>query len=627
MKKLIPYLLLLGILINNKLYSQYKTDEIWISSDDIRITLQSGGVSTSNIPALNTAMTKYKTNLFQKVFPYSKVDQLKKLYQLKFTGDQTKLMEELKLIPEIKEIIKRRVENQIAMYDPSDYMWYVPSQSDPNGWLWHLKRIEAGKAWDITKGSPSIIVATIDTWFDINHPDLTNQINPKYDLYDNTPYTTDASYNNHGTTAASFIAAETDGGGQLAGIGFKCRLIAYQAWAGNYLQRAQHAALQMHANVITSSAGGWSCTATEDPIEKLAVQEILDAGTIIVFPAGNGAGTHCEYTSGGVHHSFKPLSPDYDERVILVSSTGKDDKHFFSGGTHSNFPEVDVCAPGYDIMGATCSQGSTWPYYGSFAGTSFSTPIVAGICGLMKTVNPCISTATAQKILKATTDPIVDASSYPGTVGTGRVNAYKAVMGAFSPISIVPLNAGQTIDYVESATALTISGTLINRFYLSQNTITCNAVVNSGVTVAEKSAKSVTLNPGFLAASGSRFHAFIQTTDCSYSAYRPEKDPDVVVVNDVKEDKIEKEFSISCYPNPFADNLTIDIMLDQASSLEVNVYDIFGKSIEQISSGMHTTGKHTFHFDNGALAAGMYIIKVDAGNNHYTKKIVKSISE
>lgn len=624
MKKRILCLLLVGILMNSKLYSQYKTDELWISLDNLQLSQQSNGLYTSNIPALNTAMTRYQTKALQQVFPYSKVDRLKKLYKLKFTGESNGFESELKRIPEVKEVIKRPVENQVTLYDPSDYMWHVPNVNDPNGWLWHLKRIQAGKAWDITKGSSSIIVACLDTWFDIAHPDLANKINPHYDPYDNTNFTSDALQQNHGTTVASFIAGETDGGGQLASIGFNCRMIAYQAWAGSYIERAQHAALQMNAHVITSSAGGWSCTATNDPIEELAVKEILDAGTIIVMPAGNGAGTHCEYTSGGVHHAFKPLSPEYDERVIIVSSTGTDDKHYYSGGTHSHFPEVDVCSPGYEVMGAMCSDGSAWPYYGACIGTSFATPIAAGVCALMKTVNPCITPAKAQEILKATTDPIVDAASYPGTVGTGRINAYKAVMGAFSPISIAPLNAGQTIAYTESASPLSITGTLTNRFYLSSSAITCNALINSGVYVAEKSATSITLNPGFSAVSGSHFHGFIQTSDCSYVPYRTNE-----TGNNVTEEKpIEEEQSfVTCYPNPFNDKLTIDVFLDQTVPLEITVYDIYGKTIEKLSTGEHTAGKHVFSFDNNSIAAGIYIVRIDAGNQHYTKKILKSISE
>ncbi len=433
-------------LINSTAFSQcddcdYKSDEIWISIENDQNFQKMNGLITTNDLKLDSIFSKHGIQKLEQVFPYSKLERLKKLYKVKFTGKRDDFITELQKNKTVKRIIKRPVENDVAVYEPSDYMWYLPTQQDPNGWLWHLKRIQAAQAWDITKGNPNVIVASIDTWFDVNHPDLTNKISPKYDPYSNTAYSSDCHLVNHGTTVVSFIAAETDGGGQLASIGFRCMLICYQAWAGSYIERAHHAAMGMNADVITSSAGGWTCTSTIDEDEEIALQEILDNGTIVVMPAGNGpTGTHCNY--GGRDHPWKPLSPDYDERVIIVSSTGIDNNHqYLVNGvdhTHSHYPEVDICAPGYNIMGATCTKvldsincvDNIWPYYGSCTGTSYATPIVAGVCALMKSINPCITPAQAQAFIKATADPIADASSYSGLIGTGRINAYQALISA-----------------------------------------------------------------------------------------------------------------------------------------------------------------------------------------------------
>lgn len=48
----------------------------------------------------------------------------------------------------------------------------------------------------------------------------------------------------------------------------------------------------------------------------------------------------------------------------------------------------------------------------------------------MKAVNPCLTPAEARDIIKATADPINDAHLFPGMVGAGRINAYKAVKAA-----------------------------------------------------------------------------------------------------------------------------------------------------------------------------------------------------
>lgn len=57
-------------------------------------------------------------------------------------------------------------------YDPSDYFWNkkkyypLPAPNDSIDYLWHLKKIEADKAWDITKGNPNIKIAVLDMGFD-----------------------------------------------------------------------------------------------------------------------------------------------------------------------------------------------------------------------------------------------------------------------------------------------------------------------------------------------------------------------------------------------------------------------------------------------------------------------------
>lgn len=204
----------------------------------------------------------------------------------------------------------------------------------------------------------------------------------------------------------------------------------------------------MNADVLTSSAGGWDCYRTPlfDSTEFYAVEEIIENGTIIVMPAGNGVtGVHCRYSGDTLDSPYFPLHPVYDTNIIIVSSIGIDDKHYYYDPvdnreeTHSHYPEVDICSPGYNTMKADCTEEecppddccvNTWPYYESATGTSFATPIVAGVCGLMKSINPCLNQSEAQYIIKSTADEIEDADDFPGLVGAGKINAYGCVLAA-----------------------------------------------------------------------------------------------------------------------------------------------------------------------------------------------------
>ncbi|MCO5267816.1 MAG: S8 family serine peptidase [Brumimicrobium sp.] len=321
-----------------------------------------------------------------------------------------------------------------------------------------------------------------------------------YDPYDNeifdcyfasygyiriNPLTQDTSYDaRHGTIVASLVAGETteQGGtsnGQLSSIGFNTKMIGYKALAGNYLQRAYHASKVMKANIITSSAGGWSSCPDLTGIEEAVVKEILDNGTTIIMPAGNGQNeTHnfCASIDPNNHTAFFPLSPYYDSRVIIVSSTNDEDKHqTFNPDnqeiTHSHYPMVDICSPEHGIMGATFTDcgNRPWPYYGSSGGTSFATPIVAGTAALIYSINQCLMPQDIEYILKNTTDPISDAANYPGMVGTGRINAYKAVLMATTYGKVTPITANTSWAgdkfindtlIIEQGATLTITGTV-----------------------------------------------------------------------------------------------------------------------------------------------------------------------
>ena len=229
-----------------------------------------------------------------------------------------------------------------------------------------------------------------------------------------------------------------------------------------YLQRAHHASFVMNADVVTSSAGPFYCNRPFNTIHQAIIRDILDNGTVIVMPAGNGwNGTHC--AENGVLAPVFPLHPRYDDRIIIVSSTDRNDYHTFINpdngidGTHSHFSYVDITAPGFGMLGAWSTLNhdgtpSESPYTRRATGTSFATPIVAGVVALIRSINPNLTPREVKDIIKATADPIADAHLFPGLVGAGRVNAYRAVRAVceitaptINLINQPPITADKTI--------------------------------------------------------------------------------------------------------------------------------------------------------------------------------------
>jgi subtilisin family serine protease len=328
--------------------------------------------------------------------------------------------------------------------DPIDYYWDLNRSVFSNlygtetlDYMWHLKKIEADQAWNYTIGDPNVKIAILDYGFDIFHPDLVNKINP-FDPYDHIPSDPMSGYLHtpnlgvHGTGVACLAAGKTNENvGWTASVGFNSGLVGYKIddlLVENYMQKAFHAAFTEDCSVINISFKGIGSNSYIKPRWIEIIKEILDADKVIVRSAGNSTLTD------GLHNRL-PFSPVIDDRIIVVSSTNHHDMHADPSSdpnigivTHAHYPEVTICAPGYILTTATSMIDPLEPpYTHSFSGTSAATPIVSGVCALMKAVQPNLTVNEIKYIIQGTADPILDEYLYPGQLGAGRINAYKAV--------------------------------------------------------------------------------------------------------------------------------------------------------------------------------------------------------
>jgi subtilisin family serine protease len=396
-------------------------------------------IQNSTKAELNSIFNANYVVYYEKALPFAQTPELHKIHEIRCScnGHIDNVINDLStsFSGTFDRFSKFEVMDSVYVYDPVDWMWVAHADD----WLWHLKRIQADYAWDITRGDPEIKIAVIDYDFDVTHPDLASEIIPHNDPYSGYQYSCNTMHW-HGTTVASFASAETteQGGtpqGQLASVGFNTKIIGYLSGSRQTnLAKALHACNVMGADVMVSCAGGsLHCFPDPNSGEELIVKEILDNGMSIVMPAGNGPnGTSCG--PAGNQHAFYPFNPEYDDRIIIVTSTDFDDNHYWEDSqgieyTHSHFPEVDICSPGYNIMGAGQTEcgNNTWPYFGAYGGTSFATPIVAGVCALIKSINSDFTPGEIQEFIKRTADPVMDAENYPGLIGSGRINAYNTV--------------------------------------------------------------------------------------------------------------------------------------------------------------------------------------------------------
>lgn len=66
------------------------------------------------------------------------------------------------------------------------------------------------------------------------------------------------------------------------------------------------------------------------------------------------------------------------------------------------------------------------------------------------------------------------------------------------------------------------------------------------------------------------------------------------------------------YPNPFNPSTSITFELAKESNVKVEVYDIFGSLVSEITRGYYKAGEFIFGWHPGFLASGTYLIRMTA---------------
>jgi len=78
----------------------------------------------------------------------------------------------------------------------------------------------------------------------------------------------------------------------------------------------------------------------------------------------------------------------------------------------------------------------------------------------------------------------------------------------------------------------------------------------------------------------------------------------------------------SAFPNPFNSSITIEYGLPSSSSSSLTVYDLNGRLVTTLVSGVQTAGSHKVAWDGGAAPAGEYIVKLEQSAKSTMIKVI-----
>jgi len=276
-----------------------------------------------------------------------------------------------------------------AEFVPNDAMW-----ADQ----WSVRKTRTDEAWSVTQGSPSIKIAVLDSGVDASQPDLTGNVLPGRNFYDDTSPTAD-DYG-HGTMVAGVIAAHTDNTIGVAGYCSGCSILPVKiAGADGYASWSAMAsgvkwAADQGARVINISFAGTTGSRAVHSAIKYAERR----GAIVVASAGN-------------YSSVTPTYPAAYRGVLAVASSESDDTAA-SYTDHGSW--VRFAAPGCND---STNVSASSPLFASFCGTSSAAPVVSAIAALAFSSKP---NATRRQVVQAMTSGAVPV----GYVSAGRIDAW-----------------------------------------------------------------------------------------------------------------------------------------------------------------------------------------------------------
>jgi subtilisin family serine protease len=403
---------------------------------------------------LAAALNEMPIYVFEKAFPASQNSRLNRVYLLKLSNLSS--LEEITLrsevqkviyIPDFYENILTGSSNTSFDILPDDYDDIITGGRNTA-----LDLIRAPLAWTVTTGNPEILVGISDSRYDFNHEDLVGQVVENI-LIQNSNYP-------HGTTTAGMIAANTNNNKGISSIASGVKLVTATCGTTGFNLINGLIEISNYPNVKVINCSWIICenSSNKEYLDEVFYGDngIIEKGILVIAASGNGPGsTSC----GGGHGYAFPAS--YDEAISvttvghrvaptyfhnIVDGNGTipgylrswKDVHLFrpdidntSSNTHND--KINVTSPGILLITLTDDYNLFPSGYKIASATSPATPIVTGVAALVFSANPNLTAQQVKDIILNTADDIYHIpwnEPFIGQLGTGRVNAYRAVLTA-----------------------------------------------------------------------------------------------------------------------------------------------------------------------------------------------------
>lgn len=319
---------------------------------------------------------------------------------------------------------------------------------DPNTQLpyeWQFASAHLEHALELTPGDAKVQVGVIDTGVDVV-PDLESKVDGLYDvnIFGTQPSGSPRGNDDygHGTAVASLIAAASGDGFGMAGFGGAAHVVGVHAGAhGSFTDSDVAFGLakldELGVRIVNLSLGG---SYPSSPILVDAIHKAAADGMLIVAAAGNEGGNvswpgaDLQRDDGGRSYGLAVGATNHDGSLASFSNSGTHLSLVAPGNFAGDCSGVLVALPHTNLLSDSCYPqwtGAGGAKYGYVAGTSFSSPEVAGVAALVWAARPELKNYQVADIIKQSAARPAPTGWVP-SLGCGRLDAAAAVELALS---------------------------------------------------------------------------------------------------------------------------------------------------------------------------------------------------
>lgn len=506
--------------------------------------------------------------------------------------------------------------------------------------------VNACPAWaNWTTGSLAVRVAIFDQGIDPAHPDLApNIVDPGWNTMTATApgIVTGA----HGTACAGIAGARGNNLIGVTGVAQTCGLVnihhslfVYPGFgndlANGFSWAATPTSMGGGSIDVVSNSWGWDTAWYGNfPLLNAAITNALvngrnGLGTVVCFATANANGPVLYPANSNPDIIAVGAMSPCGERKNPASCDGE-----WWGSCYG--PELDVVAPGVLIQTTDITAGGGYDpsdYYQFFNGTSSACPHVAGLAGLILTMNPCLTRAQVNNIIERTARK-VGTYIYGPTVGRPNGN-WNNEMG----YGLIDVDAALRYTRERYFQNITYTTTVVEQVFGSitagRNVTPLVPIgdvnVAAGANVSYRFSTFASLQPGFNVLPGGVFSCYpIPFLNCGPWDETVARHAPIVAAVPVEAEATEQALTkagvpmawqLEITPNPVMDGGRISFQVPQTTEVRIELFDASMRKVATVlESSAQEAGVHEATLQGKDLPNGIYFIRMTAPGHTAVRK-------